>query len=361
MISLIVSVAVPFLAVSQGESPPCHDKQCQLDEDQFAMLQASKAHRQDMTDQLASSDGKPWCAKEGQDVFDDYTFASIPVTCCDHQAAQNCDGKMLCPLGGKHYGKAVCPGKEPAQKPTCASEGRDVYEENTYSAPNPVACCDGQAATNVHGKMLCPSKLCAHPGQDVYDDYTFKGHTPVACCSGQSAVSEHGKMVCPRTTSTTPTAPVCAHAGQDVYDDYTFKGRTPVACCDGQAPANQHGKMVCPAKPCANPGQDVYDDYTFKGHTPVHCCDGQKAANQNGKMLCPGGASPKPWQPTDMTEAWDKQIWCKGGASPTHFDISKSCTKYTCDSQHYISCCNNEQVKQKQGECWDHGCRYHCA
>ena len=255
MISLVVSVAFPLLVLSQSESS-CHGKPCQLDDDQFAMLQA-KVHQQDIADQLVSSD----------------------------------------------------------RKPTCASEGHDVYEQNTYAAPNPVACCDGQAVTNVDGKFLCPPKTCAHSGQDVYDAYTFKGHTPVACC-------------------------------------------------DGQAPADQNGKQLCPPKPCAHSGQDVYDDYTFKGHTPVECCDGKQAANHNGKKLCPGEAAPTPSPLSSLTEAWDKQIWCDGGRSPRGIDPTSYCGKYTCDEKHYISCCGNLKLKQKEGECWGSsggGCRYHCA
>ena len=211
--------------------------------------------------------------------------------------------------------------------------------------------------------MVCPRAatstipsvpVCAYAGQDVYDDYTFKGHTPVACCDGQAPANQNGKKLCPPKP--------CAHSGQDVYDDYTFKGFTPAACCDGQSPANQHGKMLCPAKACAHQGQDVYDDYTFNGHTPVECCDGKQAANHNGKMLCPGGAAPTPSPPPSLTEAWDKQIWCDGGRSPRRFDFASHCSKYTCDEQHYISCCGHLTLKPKEGECWgSNGCRYHCA
>jgi hypothetical protein len=357
MISLVVSVAFPLLVLSQSESS-CHGKPCQLDDDQFAMLQA-KVHQQDIADQLVSSDRKPTCASEGHDVYEQNTYAAPnPVACCDGQAVTNVDGKFLCPLktssdlgAGEEAEEAGGGGKA-----TCASEGRDVYEENTYAAPNPVACCDGQAVTNVDGKFLCPPKTCAHSGQDVYDAYTFKGHTPVACCDGQAPADQNGKQLCPPKP--------CAHSGQDVYDNYTFKGFTPVACCDGQAPANQNGKELCPAKVCAHPGQDVYDDYTFKGHTPVECCDGKQAANHNGKKLCPGEAAPTPSPLSSLTEAWDKQIWCDGGRSPRGIDPTSYCGKYTCDEKHYISCCGNLKLKQKEGECWGSsggGCRYHCA
>jgi len=256
MVAFIVAVALSFFTLSQSESSSCQDNQCQTDGDQFAMLQASKVHRQDTADQLQSSGGRP----------------------------------------------------------TCATSGRDVYEPNTYAAPSPVKCCDGQAApANAQGKFLCPPKLCANAGWDVYDDYTFRGHTPVACC-------------------------------------------------DGQNPKNEHGKMVCPAKPCAHAGQDVYDDYTFKGHTPVKCCDGKSAANSNGKMLCPGGYIHAPSPPPAMTQARDGQIWCDKDKSPRPIEGGRGrqmCTRYTCDEKVYINCCRALNSKAK--ECWGHGCLYHCA
>eukprot|EP00930_Biecheleria_cincta_P016220 TRINITY_DN1327_c0_g1_i4.p1 TRINITY_DN1327_c0_g1~~TRINITY_DN1327_c0_g1_i4.p1 ORF type:complete len:154 (+),score=27.17 TRINITY_DN1327_c0_g1_i4:188-649(+) len=121
------------------------------------------------------------------------------------------------------------------------------------SLPVPVKVAMCMRRTLIQLRTLLRAAMAR--GQDVYDDYTFKGRTPVACCDGQAPANQHGKMVCP--------AKPCANPGQDVYDDYTFKGHTPVHCCDGQKAANQNGKMLCPggaspnpwlpAKPCANP------------------------------------------------------------------------------------------------------------
>ena len=258
-----------------------------------------------------------------------------PVQCCDGQAATNQDGKMVCPANGQHSRGAEklniepmlwCPhGPNPPERRQCTS-GRHMFCNWHCSggSNDKYITCEGRvekaADCNAHGcNYRCSGSstqvrkpTCATPGQDVYDDYTFRGHTPVQCCDGQAATNQNGKMVCP--------ANVCAHPGQDVYDDYTFKGHTPVKCCDGQAATNRDGKMVCPLKVCGHPGQDVYDDYTFKGHTPVQCCDGQAPANQNGKLICQGGKTgcAKPgWDDRWMHDAPKKKC-CDGKVARTH-------------------------------------------